>query len=138
MGWNLSWNIILSFSTRLYFAWNFHGTWILKGENMGSQKYHMTEKKHPQSKLDLFGLVRAILLRSYFIQLYVKLAWVFALYFPTSIYIWEQQPLCACCSLSWIDLNYRIVASTNTCYYSENQVFGGVTIRVLCSKRGCY
>ena len=23
---------------------------------------------------------------------------------------------------------YRIVASTNTCYYSENQVFGGVTI----------
>ena len=33
---------------------------------------------------------------------------------------------------------YRIVASTNTCYYSENQVFGGVTIRVLCSKRGCY
>ena len=34
--------------------------------------------------------------------------------------------------------NYRIVASTNTCYYSENQVFGGVTIRVLCSKRGCY
>ena len=33
---------------------------------------------------------------------------------------------------------YRIVASTNTCYYSENQVFGGVTIQVLCSKRGCY
>ena len=33
---------------------------------------------------------------------------------------------------------YRIVASTNTCYYSENQVFGGVTIRVLCNKRGCY
>ena len=33
---------------------------------------------------------------------------------------------------------YRIVASTNTCYYSENQVFGGVTIRILCSKRGCY
>ena len=33
---------------------------------------------------------------------------------------------------------YRIVASTNTCYYSENQVFGGVTIRVLCSKRRCY
>ena len=33
---------------------------------------------------------------------------------------------------------YRIVASTNKCYYSENQVFGGVTIRVLCSKRGCY
>ena len=33
---------------------------------------------------------------------------------------------------------YSIVASTNTCYYSENQVFGGVTIRVLCSKRGCY
>ena len=33
---------------------------------------------------------------------------------------------------------YRIVASTNTCYYSENQVFGGVTIRVLNSKRGCY
>ena len=25
-----------------------------------------------------------------------------------------------------------------TCYYSENQVFGGVTIRVLRSKRGCY
>ena len=24
---------------------------------------------------------------------------------------------------------YRIVASTNTCYYSENQVFGGVTIQ---------
>ena len=35
-------------------------------------------------------------------------------------------------------IRYRIVASTNTCYYSENQVFGGVTIRVLCSKRGCY
>ena len=35
-------------------------------------------------------------------------------------------------------LVYRIVASTNTCYYSGNQVFGGVTIRVLCSKRGCY
>ena len=33
---------------------------------------------------------------------------------------------------------YHIVASTNTCYYSEIQVFGGVTIRVLCSKRGCY
>ena len=31
---------------------------------------------------------------------------------------------------------YRIVASTNTCYYSENQVFGGVTIQVLCSKGG--
>ena len=41
--------------------------------------------------------------------------------------------------LVWIFLfRYRIVASTNTCYYSENQVFGGVTIRVLCSKRGCY
>ena len=26
---------------------------------------------------------------------------------------------------------------TNTYYYSENQVFGGVTIRVLCSKMGC-
>ena len=36
------------------------------------------------------------------------------------------------------NIYYRIVASTNTCYYSENQVFGGVTIRVLCSKRGCY
>ena len=33
---------------------------------------------------------------------------------------------------------YRIVESTNTCYYSENKVFGGVTIRVLCSKMGCY
>ena len=33
-------------------------------------------------------------------------------------------------------LIYRIVSSTNTCYYSENQVFGGVTIRVLCSKKG--
>ena len=33
---------------------------------------------------------------------------------------------------------YRIVARTNTCYYSEKQVFGGVTIRVLCSERGCY
>ena len=41
-------------------------------------------------------------------------------------------------SISSRDENYRIVASTNTCYYSENQVFGGVTIRVLCSKRGCY
>ena len=37
----------------------------------------------------------------------------------------------------WFD-KYRIVASTNTCYYLENQVFGGVTIRVLCSKRGCH
>jgi hypothetical protein len=36
------------------------------------------------------------------------------------------------------EITYRIVASTNTCYYSENQAFGGVTIRVLCSKRGCY
>ena len=35
-------------------------------------------------------------------------------------------------------IDYRTVVSTNTCYYSENQVFGGVTIRVLCSKRGCY
>ena len=25
-------------------------------------------------------------------------------------------------------LAYRIVTSTNTCYYSENQVFGGVTV----------
>ena len=40
--------------------------------------------------------------------------------------------------ISLIRINYRIVASTSTCYYSENQVFGGVTIRVLCSKRGCY
>ena len=24
------------------------------------------------------------------------------------------------------NFDYRIVASTNTCYYSENQVFGGV------------
>ena len=30
------------------------------------------------------------------------------------------------------NMKYCIVASTNTCYYSENQVFGGVTIRVLC------
>ena len=36
------------------------------------------------------------------------------------------------------NFEYRIVPSTNMCYYSENQVFGGVTIRVLCSKRGCY
>ena len=36
------------------------------------------------------------------------------------------------------NINYCIVASTNTCYYSENQVFGGVTIRILCSKRGGY
>ena len=40
--------------------------------------------------------------------------------------------------LSDMKQTYRIVVSTNTCYYSENQVFGGVTIRVLCSKRGCY
>ena len=33
---------------------------------------------------------------------------------------------------------WRIVASTNMGYYSENQVFRGVTIWVLCSKRGCY
>ena len=31
-----------------------------------------------------------------------------------------------------VNFTYRIVMSTNTCYYSENQVFGGVTIRVLC------
>ena len=37
-----------------------------------------------------------------------------------------------------VKMTYRIFASTNTCYYSENQGFGGVTIRVLCSKRGCY
>ena len=40
--------------------------------------------------------------------------------------------------ISELKTEYRIVTSTNTCYYSENQVFGGVTIRVLCSKRGCY
>ena len=28
----------------------------------------------------------------------------------------------------WVHSVYRIVASTNTCYYSGNQVFGGVTI----------
>ena len=44
--------------------------------------------------------------------------------------------ICSCSCLS--EQIYRIVGSTNTCYYSENQVFGGVTIRVLCSKRGCY
>ncbi len=35
-------------------------------------------------------------------------------------------------------LIYRIIASTSTCHYSENQVFRGVTIWVLCSKMGCY
>ena len=25
--------------------------------------------------------------------------------------------------IGWVQTNYRIVASTNTCYYSENQLF---------------
>ena len=52
-----------------------------------------------------------------------------------------QQNAFLTCSwrfLTSYKLEYRIVASTNMCYYSENQVFGGVTIWVLCSKRGCY
>ena len=35
------------------------------------------------------------------------------------------------------DLIYRIVASTNTCYYSENQVFGGVTTRDMSLNETC-
>ena len=33
---------------------------------------------------------------------------------------------------------YRIVASTNTCYYSENQVFWGVTTRDMSLKETCF
>ena len=54
-------------------------------------------------------------------------------------YLIKELALCTLQSgLVIIVWKYRIVASTNTCYYSENQVFGGVTIQVLCSKRGCY
>ena len=54
-----------------------------------------------------------------------------------TIEIYWPKPRPSCNTLT-SRTNYHIVASTNTCYYSENQVFGGVTIRVLCSKRGCY
>ena len=37
-----------------------------------------------------------------------------------------------------ISMIYRIVASTNTCYYSENQVFGGVTNRDMSLNETCY
>ena len=37
-----------------------------------------------------------------------------------------------------IRYGYRIVASTNTCYYSENQVFGGVTTRDMSLIETCY
>ena len=33
---------------------------------------------------------------------------------------------------------YRIVAGTNTCYYSENQVFGGVTTRDMSLNKTCF
>ena len=33
---------------------------------------------------------------------------------------------------------YRIVASTNTCYYSENQVLGGVTTRDMSLFETCH
>ena len=56
----------------------------------------------------------------------------------TGFFVYFKLNFYCMCSLQKSSLKYRIVASTNTCYYSENQVFGGVTIRVLCSKRGCY
>ena len=33
---------------------------------------------------------------------------------------------------------YRIVASTNRCYYSENQVFGGATNQDMSLNETCY
>ncbi len=42
------------------------------------------------------------------------------------------------CTICQCPYTYRIVASTNTCYYSENQVLGGASTRDMSLNETCF